>query len=414
MITIVQPLIVNIAIIFSLTFIANMIVPFNLKQQYSFRDRMFFGIMGSLTAVLCLVYPIETLGDTVFDLRTVPLIVVTLYAGFTPGLLTAGVIVIGRLMIGGPYAWIGVIVTLAAFIIALIFKKTFLLNTQRWKGSILVGITFFIVYLLILLVTLEFLDLSFYVAYFLPYYTAYFLVFYLINHLISINKRLEETIYLDKLSVLGQMAASIAHEVRNPLTTVRGLIQLIGAETRDPKLQQYTPLILDELDRTNNIISDYLSMVKPQSRNIELIELEKILEETAALVGPLAAYHNVKIHVEYKDKHLIRGDKQQLKQSFLNIIKNAIEAIENGGEIYVKTQINSKRDTVEVNVSDTGVGMTNKQLENIGLPFYTTKTKGTGLGTMITKNLIGKNGGKIEYQSELEEGTIVTVLFPLA
>jgi two-component system, sporulation sensor kinase B len=414
MISIIKPLIVNIAIIFSLTFIANMIIPVNLKEKYSIRVRVLYGLISSFAAILCMVYPIEKFESAVFDLRTVPLIVSTQYLGFIPGFITACAIIAGRLVIGGPYAWIGCMITVAALIIPLLFYKLSSPEKRKWKYSISIGLVFIIVYLLILMILLDFLEPTFYLAYFCTFTTAYFFIIYLCNHLNRINARLEETIYLDKLSVLGQMAAAIAHEVRNPLTTVRGLIQFISKDTKDDKLNQYAPLIIDELDRTNRIISDYLTMVKPQSENIEVIEIGKVIIETVNLVNPLASYNNVEINTHLERKLFVKGDRQQYKQSLLNLIKNAIEALENGGEINIFTTIMDKEDTVEIKIVDNGKGMTPEELKTIGLPFYTTKKKGTGLGTMITKNLINKNGGKIEYQSEVDTGTTVIISLPLA
>jgi two-component system sporulation sensor kinase B len=410
MISVIKPLFVNIALIFSLTFIANMILPFYVNRPLPIKNKVFFGLIGAIGALLCMIYPIESLGATVFDLRTIPLIVVTLYAGSVPGAITAGAIIIGRLSIGGEYAWIGVLLTVVAFIIAFSFSQLFATSHKKWKPGLAVGFIYFLFYILIVSVFVEVLPAYFYYVYFISFYITYFAIFYLIEHLISINMQLEETIYLDKLSVLGQMTAAIAHEVRNPMTTVRGLIQLIAKDSKDEKLQQFSPLILDELDRTNKIITDYLSLMKPSNAELKCINLSELLNDTIDLMKPLASYSNVTLKLDLKNDYYIMGDSQQLKQCLINIIKNGIEACDGEDRfIEITAYKGVDKKTVEISIRDNGKGMTTEELERLGLPFYTTKSEGTGLGTMITNQLVRRMGGNIHYKSEIDKGTETTV-----
>jgi len=210
------------------------------------------------------------------------------------------------------------------------------------------------------------------------------------------------------------MAASIAHEIRNPITTVRGFIQLIQQDTVDQKLKKFAPLILEELDRTNNIITNYLKLAKPDSFELTKVELNTILSDSIELLRPLGTFSNVSIEfTPFKESCFVKGDIQHIKQSLLNIIKNAIESIEECGVIDIRTDIDRKEGRAIISIEDNGKGMTKEELKHIGLPFYTTKTKGTGLGSMITNRLIRQIGGTIEYSSELGKGTAVTVTFQL-
>ncbi|MCF6136201.1 ATP-binding protein [Pseudalkalibacillus berkeleyi] len=415
MIGLIKPIFVNISIIVSLTFIANMFFPFSHKGRLTIKEKLFFGVLSSIAALLCMIYPIEVLRTTVFDLRTVPLLVVTLYAGLIPGGICALVIIIGRMSIGGEFAWIGVLITVVALFTGFGYSRMFKDANKKWKPGLLAMFLYFLFYILILSIYIDFLPISFYIAYFIPLYITFFLLIFLIDRLIRINMQLEETIYLGKLSILGQMAASIAHEIRNPLTTVRGMIQFLSKDTDDQQLKQYGPLLIEELDRSNKIISDYLALVKPNEINLKEINLKQVVDDTMALLAPLGVYSNVVIQSNLKHYHSVKADEQHLKQCLINLIKNAIESVqdEDGGTVFIKEKITTPGH-IDLIIEDDGKGMTNEELEKIGLPFYTTKTKGTGLGTMITYKLVKNMKGSVFYNSIPNKGTTVTLRIPLA
>ncbi|MGM7700180.1 ATP-binding protein [Pseudalkalibacillus sp. Hm43] len=408
----IKPIFVNISIIVSITFIANMLFPFTYRGSITLKEKVYFGVLSSIAALLCMAYPIEVLRSTVFDLRTVPLLIVTLYAGIIPGGICAFFIIMARLSIGGEFAWVGVLITIVALLTSLGYSKMFKDAHKKWKPGFLAIFLYFLFYILILNIYIDFLSMQFYVAYFVPLVITFFLMLTLIDRLLRINMQLEETIYLGKLSILGEMAASIAHEIRNPLTTVRGMIQFLSTDTKDKQLKQYAPLLVDELDRSNKIISDYLALVKPNELTLNEINLKRVVEDTISLLAPLGVYHNVVIQSKLKAHHFVKADEQHLKQCLINLIKNAIEAIEGGGQIVIKEKVTTPGH-IDLLIEDNGKGMTNEELEKIGLPFYTTKTKGTGLGTMITYKLIKNMKGSIYYKSLPNKGTTVTVRIPL-
>ncbi|WLD94096.1 ATP-binding protein [Alkalihalobacillus sp. AL-G] len=408
----IKPIVVNISLIVSLAFLANMVFPFRSNDYLTFKKQVFFGLISSIAALLCMLYPVDTFRSTVFDLRTVPLMVVTLYAGFAPGAICALIICIARLGIGGDYAWIGVMITVIALLTAFGFSKTFAESNKRWKPSLVAGFLYFLFYILIINIYLDFVPNYFYLVYFIPFFLTYFLMVVLIDRLLKINMQLDETIYLGKLSVLGQMAASIAHEIRNPLTTIRGMIQFLAIDTKDEQLKQYSPLLIDELDRSNKIITDYLTLVKPGELKLEKFDLQKVVQDTINLLMPLGAFHNVEIKSKITGSYKVKADEQQFKQCLINIIKNGIEAIDGNGVIRIKANYKHP-DQVLLLIEDNGSGMTKNELEKIGLPYYTTKTKGTGLGTMITFRLIQNMGGSVQYKSILDKGTVVIISLPI-
>ena len=407
-----RPLLINIAMLFSVLFIWNMVMPFTRSSSIDLREKVIYGVISSLMAILCMLFPLEKFGETVFDLRVVPLILVTLYGGGLPGLICTLTISFTRLSMGGEYAWIGVLIAVVGLIVALGFHTYFQKSIRKWKGILFAGGLFLISYIVIVILFINPLKSYFYPIYFASFAVAYFFIFYLTERLVYINIQLQETVYLEKLSVAGKMAAAIAHEIRNPLTTVRGLVQFISTDTAEPKVKNYAPLMLEEIDRTNKIITDYLMMIKPSKEDYVGVNLNQVVKDTTGLTEILASYHAVEIEYEEKGEFEILGNPQELKQCLINLIKNAIESIEQEGHILVSLQSGTKRGTVNIVIRDNGTGMDEEELEKIGLPFYTTKSKGTGLGTMITNRLIRNIGGKVHYVSTKGVGTTVTVTLP--
>jgi two-component system, sporulation sensor kinase B len=236
---------------------------------------------------------------------------------------------------------------------------------------------------------------------------------FVIEKLIKINRQFEEMVYVDKLNMIGQLTASIAHEIRNPLSTVRGFIQFLSKDTKDEQLQKFSPLIIEELDRTNSIITNYLKVSKPEQYQLSDVPIHQVIHDSIQLMRPFASYSNVTIDWDPIPPIYIRGDEQHLKQAIMNIMKNGIEAIEDQGTIKVDVVIDTYKNVVDIIIKDTGRGMSTEQLKQIGLPFYTTKSKGTGLGSMVTHKIIREMNGHIEYTSEITKGTIVKITFPL-
>ncbi|MDF0725393.1 ATP-binding protein [Cytobacillus sp. S13-E01] len=413
MLSIIKPLIVNVTIIFSLAFNANLFFPFNNKRPLTLNQKLIYGLIGAFAAILCMFYPIESLGETNFDLRMIPIIIVTLYGGGLAGLVCTLLVITIRILIGGNLAWVGVIVSLLAFIIAISFRRLYLQSKNKMiTGTFLITIYFFF-YVMILFYTVENLDYNFYIVYFSAFLVTYFALLYVVERLISANQQFNETVYLEKLTNISQMAASIAHEIRNPITTVRGFIQFLQQDTSDEKFKQFSPLILEELDRTNKIITNYLNLNKPADFELTKVEVDTVLKDSIELLRPLGMYGNVTILYKGSGAHHVYADEHHLKQALLNVIKNGIEAIENGGFVKITKKPGEEKNTVTIDIEDNGKGMTQTQLETIGLPYYTTKTRGTGLGSMITNRLIREMNGKIEYESKPNKGTKVIISLPM-
>ncbi|MFC5701492.1 ATP-binding protein [Cohnella faecalis] len=218
-----------------------------------------------------------------------------------------------------------------------------------------------------------------------------------------------EHLRAEKLDTLGELAASIAHEVRNPLTVVKGFLQLMQRKDQD-KAQAYLPIALDELERAETVIGNYLSFSKPHLKKMEPFCLSTQLSEVHALLLPLAGDRGVCFTFEAENGVTVTGDSAQLRQAIVHIVKNAIEATPTDGNVWVAMRSEGGEAVVEV--KDSGVGMTEEQLERIGTLFYSTKVKGTGLGMTVAWRIIRQMGGDLVYRSRPNIGTEVTITLP--
>ncbi|MEL3972258.1 ATP-binding protein [Rossellomorea oryzaecorticis] len=228
----------------------------------------------------------------------------------------------------------------------------------------------------------------------------------------DINKRKEQEEYLrasDKLAAAGQMAAGIAHEIRNPLTSIKGFVQMLR---ESPESTHYYEVILNEIDRINQVTNDFLFLAKPQGKNFITNNLNELLYEVIELMEPEAALHNIKCDLALREEdNLILCDKNELKQVFINLMKNSIEAMPSGGLISIN--IIKYQHTLTVKVKDTGNGIPKDKLAHIGQPFFTLKEKGTGLGIMTTLKIIENHKGNFKIDSIENSGTTITITFPL-
>ncbi|WP_202077452.1 MHYT domain-containing protein [Caldalkalibacillus salinus] len=227
----------------------------------------------------------------------------------------------------------------------------------------------------------------------------------------DITERKEAEAYLnksEKLSVAGELAAGIAHEIRNPLTAIKGFMTLIRPTT-DAK---YFDIIHSEISRMEFIVSELLMLSKPQTVNYNQKDVQRVIQQVVTLLESQANLNNILMTYEHEQEPLyIMCDENQIKQVFINFIKNAIEAMPQGGEIKIKAY--KDEDQAVVQVIDQGSGIPEEKLERIGQPFYTTKEKGTGLGLMVSFNIIENHDGQVEVKSKVNEGTTFTTIFPL-
>ncbi|MCS7460422.1 PAS domain S-box protein [Paenibacillus doosanensis] len=229
---------------------------------------------------------------------------------------------------------------------------------------------------------------------------------------ITERKKTEELLRKsDRLSVVGQLAAGLAHEIRNPLTSLKGFLQLM--RERGPNQDHYYEIMSAELNRINFIVSEFLIIAKPQVIQYEMYSLNQLILTVIQLLEPEATMNNVRMAVKMTDDPImIYCSEIQMKQVFINLLKNAIEAMQAGGEIRVEAYVERQR--VHLRVVDNGAGIPHERLASLGEPFYTTKEKGTGLGLMMCFKIIEAHQGTIQINSQIHEGTEVDIALPLA
>lgn len=218
---------------------------------------------------------------------------------------------------------------------------------------------------------------------------------------------------MEKLAVLGQLAAGIAHEIRNPLAVIDGFIQLmLRKELDQEKRQAYLVLMHPEVKRINELVSEFLMLAKPQVVKYESTNLYAVIKATVEFMFSEAALHNIEIILDIQDEELcIEMDAKQMKQVFMNVIKNAIEASTAGNQVSIK--VIEKEATVEIIVMDQGEGISPEQLRKIFDPFFTQKDTGTGLGLTTSLNIVRNHRGDIEVFSTLGVETSMIITLPL-
>jgi signal transduction histidine kinase len=226
----------------------------------------------------------------------------------------------------------------------------------------------------------------------------------------------------DRLATLGELAAGTAHEIRNPLTTIRSTIQYLEKRLQDPKDKTMAHDLITEVDRINEIIQRMLSFARPEKPSMEKSKLKEIIEQTIILVETTAKKKNITIDLEYDtEEELIVADTGQIKQVLLNVMMNALQAIQNkNGKILITVNMipgSADRYTADkryfiIRVMDNGKGIPKKDIDKIFDPFFTTKPDGTGLGLSITYGIVHKHAGEIEVTSEETKGTTVTIKLP--
>jgi PAS domain S-box-containing protein len=229
---------------------------------------------------------------------------------------------------------------------------------------------------------------------------------------ITERKKTEEVLHRqDKLAAIGQLAAGVAHEIRNPLTSMKGYTEFLQLDETNEERQEFLNIILDEIERVNNIVEDFMVLAKPKAVDLEEKNIIPVIKNVLSLIEFEARKRYVKIHFEYeKDIIQIECDENRLKQVFLNFVKNGIDAMPAGGDITVRASIINSQ--VQIAIQDTGVGIPEEELKNIGEPFYTTKKNGNGLGLMVSFKIIESHNGKVYIESELNKGTTFNILLP--
>jgi two-component system sporulation sensor kinase B len=231
---------------------------------------------------------------------------------------------------------------------------------------------------------------------------------------IEINMKLREQVLKSKkIEAISQMGAAISHELRNPLTSVRGLLQFLREDSNlEAKQTEYIDIAIDELDQAENVIANYLSFAKPSMERVEKLNVQTEIEQVINELMINIKSNEIQVKSHFKHHEFIHGDRQMLHQCFRNVIENCIDAMPSGGILSLET-VQTKSE-IKITITDTGSGMTEEQLQRLGEPYYLlNEGKGTGLGMMIVHSFMRAMNGSIDITTKLEEGTTFQITFPI-
>ncbi|WP_139492222.1 PAS domain S-box protein [Brevibacillus dissolubilis] len=234
----------------------------------------------------------------------------------------------------------------------------------------------------------------------------------IVSDITELKKSREILQQSEKLTVVGELAAGIAHEIRNPLTSLRGFVQLFQYQAVSNNEEVYR-IMLSEIDRINTIVGELLLLAKPKKMDFEDKNLLFVIEDVLALLQPQAHLLNIQFFTHFQTSSpFIHCAENKLKQVFINILKNGMEAMPDGGEIHIYVEVG--QDQVSIRFVDQGCGIPEDRLPKIGQAFFTTKEKGTGLGIMVSYSIIDSHHGQMYFHSQAGTGTTVIVVLPIA
>ncbi len=234
-----------------------------------------------------------------------------------------------------------------------------------------------------------------------------------------LKQRQEQLIRSEKMAALGQLSAGIAHEIRNPLTSIKIFIQSLEKEIDlDENQEEDFRIILKEIDRINENITRFLNFARPEEPLFQTINISALIKNTVNLLTAKLKNSNIRLDINLPDEHPpVEGDPKQLSQVFLNLFLNAVEAMPQGGTLTIRSDVkgtlDDRKEFLELMIKDTGHGIPEKDRPYLFDPFFTTKAGGTGLGLSIVYSIIQKHNGRIEVESELDKGTVFILSLPI-
>ncbi|MDR0269938.1 HAMP domain-containing sensor histidine kinase [Paenibacillus sp.] len=385
----------------------------NYYKQDNHRQ-ILLGLCCGTAIVLSMLLPSNITNDFTGDLRIIPLIISVLYGRYIGGIICFSFFLVCRFYIGMDGFLISIIAVLIICFFTYPFATQFIKRSPQMRFIISIILT--MAAIIILWCTFVFtnqtveISTSITLQIFLLQMITMCMSIVLMEVTISTISMQEQMIFNEKLAVTSQLAASVAHEIRSPLTSIKGFLQL-SLRNAEGKHKSYLEISMVELNRMEYIINDFLNYAKPQIEMNEVFTISEILDQIKESIEPIAQSINVGLNVDSEDNLWIQADQFKVKQALINIIKNSIDAsTASKGEVTISAyrQLNK----VCIKIRDNGVGMTREQLSILGTPFYSTKMNGTGLGLMVTFRIIQAISGKLEFHSVIGEGTTALVMLP--
>ncbi|MDH6427916.1 ATP-binding protein [Paenibacillus sp. FSL R7-0048] len=387
------------------------------NRAYSY-NRLILVFMSAVTMSLCIAKPIRLEIGYIFDLRYIPFIIVALFGGYRNVLPLYIILNAYRFYVGGGGVFYSFLFATAILILVPLYKNRFLKLPSKGRviAASLIALLIMGVYLLILGFVQDSLDRQFWILSLNALTThvgVMSVIMILIEKIISNIKNRERIVQSERLNVVSELAASVSHEIRNPLTVTSGFLQLLNkSKTMTPEEKGFVELSLQELQRAEKIVSDYLSFAKPQSENMVYSNMKAESEYTKNIIMPYATMHKVDVQFSFNNSLNKNYDRNQIQQCLINLYKNGIEAMKetDGGTLFI--DIFEKKQNIMISIKDNGVGMTKDEISRLGKPYYSTKAEGTGLGMLMVYSTVDKVKGTIEVDSEKGKGTTFLITIP--
>jgi two-component system, sporulation sensor kinase B len=371
-----------------------------------------FLFMNIVIVVFTMFFPVVYSSGYVYDFKVIPVILAFIYGGKRVGYAVVAVLLAASLFTG--HVFLSLLVNYAIYSLLLIPLSTWY-RKAGWKKKLLMISLFYLLVpftrgiFLLLKNKLEQLPLM--LSSTLIIWLTLLLTIYLIENRLEQARIKKELIKAEKFNVVSQLAASVAHEIRNPMTTVRGFMQLLQGEGLSNEQKTFIKISIQELDRAQEVINQYLSLAKPQTEEYEEFSLTDAMNESVEVMSTYAVMNSIEIKKDIEEGLMGKGLKLEIQQVFINILKNAIEAVKENGEITAEATSN-KDGRIVITIKDNGAGMPPEQLKVLGSPYYSTKEKGTGLGLTVCYQIVKRMKGEIHVQSQLGEGTTFTITLP--
>ncbi|ETT46135.1 two-component sensor histidine kinase [Paenibacillus odorifer] len=387
------------------------------NRAYSY-NRLILVFMSAVTMSLCIAKPIRLEIGYIFDLRYIPFIIVALFGGYRNVFPLYIILNAYRFYVGGDGVFYSFLFATAILILVPLYKNRFLKLPSKGRviAANLIALLIMGVYLFILGLVQDSLDRQFWILSLNALTThvgVMSVIMILIEKIISNIKNRERIVQSERLNVVSELAASVSHEIRNPLTVTSGFLQLLNkSKTMTPEEKGFVELSLQELQRAEKIVSDYLSFAKPQSENMVYSNMKAESEYTKNIIMPYATMHKVDVQFNFNNSLNKNYDRNQIQQCLINLYKNGIEAMKetDGGTLFI--DIFEKKQNIMISIKDNGVGMTKDEISRLGKPYYSTKAEGTGLGMLMVYSTVDKVKGNIEVYSEKGKGTTFLITIP--
>ncbi|WP_410771570.1 ATP-binding protein [Fontibacillus sp. BL9] len=401
------------------------LMPFLMFNVY-YRDqprnftKKFIVITSVISLFLSMTFGASAVSGYLFDIRYVIVFFGLIFGGLQTGIILILEFVLYRLYLGGDGTGVAMLLMTIIFPLSLLLRKLYLNSRRKMPVILLAGSVFSLISLLLVYLhnPNSFEDNLMFHIIVIPVQNFFgnWLLISLFQKAVIEKKVVINYAQNEKVEMISQVAASLVHEVRNPLTAVKGFLKLIreSALERD-RVHRYIDICVSELERTEYILSEYLSMSKPLKDHQEPTDLRHLLQVTMEVMRPYANMHNVGLDGQYAAGPVwILANPEKTKQVLMNLIKNAIEACYEipGGKVSLDLTAAGGKATLII--EDNGIGMTEDQIERLGSVFFSTKSKGTGLGLSFSYQAIQAMGGTVSLKSVHRAGTRFTIKLPLS